>query len=306
VSALLKGLSPAVRAAVSERAFRTGEVVAVDARPYVIEDIGLGRAIELAPLRAVVDWAMRRRRPGESDAWLAPRVHATLRLTRREAADRRIWAFLAAVALPDYVRWRWRDLDDRRAPVAIDRFVGGAAANAVSQLWWAAELTRDGADYRPTVAALTGPGFSPAWLDLGLLHHRAAAQAVVAYLAEIGDSAAAGDRGRAVVRALDVALRAIALDALAPAPPPDAEAVREWCSTPVDETLFIRRLPVGPDELPVSRSDVAAVRAILDQLVEQTGPRRAGSGRSRCARATRQATGTRRPTATATRPNSSP
>ena len=36
MSMLLKGLSPAARAAVSERSFRTGEVVAADAAPYVV------------------------------------------------------------------------------------------------------------------------------------------------------------------------------------------------------------------------------------------------------------------------------
>ena len=51
--------------------------------------------------------------------------------------------------------------------MAIDRFVGGAAVNAVSALWWAAELTRDGGDYAPTVRALSAPWFAPAWLELG-------------------------------------------------------------------------------------------------------------------------------------------
>jgi Family of unknown function (DUF6339) len=284
---LLKGLSPAARVAVSERAFRTGEVAAADAAPFVVEDLGLGRPIELAPLRAVVEWAMRRRERGGSDSWLAPRVHATLRLTRREAADPRIWAYLAAVALPDYVRWRWRNADDPKAPVAIDRFMGKAATNAVSRLWWVAELTRDGGDYTPTVTALSGPWSSPAWLELGVLQHRAAAQAVVASLAAAGEGAAAGDRGRAMVRALDVALRAISLDALAPAAAPDAEAVREWCAGRVDETLMIRRLPVGPDEPPVPEADVAAVRAILDELAGLAGSRRVGTGRRRRAGAAR-------------------
>ncbi len=36
-------------------------VVGVYAGPYIIEDLGLGRSIDLTPLRAVVDHAMRRR-----------------------------------------------------------------------------------------------------------------------------------------------------------------------------------------------------------------------------------------------------
>src|SRR5262249_1315137 len=138
--------------------------------------------------------------PAQSDAWLAPRVHATLRLTRREAADRRIWAYLATVALPDYVRWRWRDPADPGAPGAVDRYVGGAGINALSWLWWAAELTRDGDGYGPTIRALAGSRFSPAWLELGVLHHRAAAQAVVVCLAGLEGAGGSGERGRAAVR----------------------------------------------------------------------------------------------------------
>jgi hypothetical protein len=281
----LKRLSPVVRTLVADRAFRSGRVEAVDADPYIIEDLGLGRSIGLGPLRAVVDHAMRRRKAAESDAWPAPRVHATLRLTRREAAHRRIWAYLATVAMPDYVRWRWKDSEDRQSPIAIDRFVGDDATNALSRLWWTAELTRDGADYGPTVKALSGPWFAGSWLKLGVLHHRAAAQAVVEFLAAAEDELTAGDRGRVMARSLDVAMRTIALDSLAPAPAPDAEAIREWCAETVDETLMIRRLPTGPDEPPVPEQDIAAVRAILDQLAGQAGPRRARTRRRAAASA---------------------
>jgi hypothetical protein len=286
VSDIIKGLDPAARGPVADQSFRAGEAAAIDAGPYVIEDVGMGREVGLAPLRSVVAHATRRPRPAGSDGWLAPRVHATLRLTRRDAADRRLWAYLGAVALPDYVRWRWRDPDDHTAPVAIDRFVGGATINALSWLWWAAELTRDGGDYGPTERALSGPGFAPAWLGLGVMHHRAAAQAVVACLAGLRGAGGRDERGRAAVRALDLALRSIALDAVAPAVPPDAAAVREWCAGHVDDTLMIHRLPVGPDEPPAAAEDIAAVRTVLDRFVgpgrpARRGRRRAGAGMTR-------------------------
>ena len=109
---------------------------------------------------------------------------------------------------------------------------------------------------------------------------------MVAFLAAAGEEVAR-DRGRAMVRALDVALRAIALDAVAPAAAPDAEAVREWCAAQVDETLMMKRLPVGPDEPPVPVADVAAVRAILDDLAGLERPRRMPAGRRSRARAAR-------------------
>ncbi len=99
------------------------------------------------------------------------------------------------------------------------------------------------------------------------------------FLAAAEDEAAAGERGRAMARSLDLAMRTLALDSLAPAPAPDAEAIHEWCAVPVDETVMIRRLPTGPDEPPVPEQDVAAVRAILDQLAGQAGLRRARARR---------------------------
>ena len=278
---LLKGLNPAARALASDRSFRAGMVAAIEAGPYVVEDLGLGRAIGLGPLRAVVGRAMRAARPAETDAWLAPRVHATIRLTRREAADFRLWDYLTVVALPGYVRWRWGDAGGDGAPAAIDRFVGDAAENALARLWWAAELTRDGLDYGPTMRALASPWFDPAWLGLGVMQHRAAAQAVAARLADDGAGTAAA------VRALDLTLRAVALDAVAPSVPPDADAVREWCAERPDETLMMTRPPVGPDEAPASATDVAAVRTLLDERAGHgAAMTAAGPGRRRRRRRT--------------------
>ena len=92
---------------------------------------------------------MSRRKPGESDAWLAPRVHATLRLTRRRrptGGSGPTWRPWSAAGLrPLAVAGSERP----QGAVAIDRFVGDAATNAFSRLWWAAELTRNGARLRP-------------------------------------------------------------------------------------------------------------------------------------------------------------
>lgn len=83
-----------------------------------------------------------------SDAVLAPRVHATLRLTRREAGDPGLWAWLAACAVPEYVRWRWASraagTDD---PVPPARWYGPVNKQAIARLWWGMELFRNGPEY---------------------------------------------------------------------------------------------------------------------------------------------------------------
>jgi hypothetical protein len=276
---ILKGLSPGARILVADPAFRTGEVSSVAADPYILDDLDLERQVPLATLRAVIAHAMRRLRPDKSDSWLAPRVHAALRLTRREAADQRTWAYLAVVEFPEYVRWRWANPDDAGTPVPIDRFMGENTANALARLWWVAELTRNGGDYRPTVRALSGFPSLVSWLKLDALHHRAVALAMVDFLASVPAGNSRDRQNQVMARAFNIVSRTLALDALCLSAAQDAEAVREWCAEPVDETTMLKDLPRGPDEPPVPAKEVAAVRAILDRLAVERSPGKSGRRR---------------------------
>ncbi len=60
-----------------------------------------------------------------------------------EAAQAGVWAFIACVALPDVVRWRFPGDDGTGTPVR--RFTGGARGvrNAFGRLWWRAYVLRD-------------------------------------------------------------------------------------------------------------------------------------------------------------------
>src|SRR4051794_10751697 len=117
----LRGLNHGARDLVANEDFRKGIQETVDATEFITE-LELGRKVNLGPIRAVIDEAMKRLKRSESDQWLGPRLHATLRLTRREAADKRIWDYLTVVEFPDYVRWRWKDQDDSEEAVPIVRF----------------------------------------------------------------------------------------------------------------------------------------------------------------------------------------
>lgn len=80
--------------------------------------IALNQAAETLPesprrrlraIRDLIDDAMytyRDHKPTQVDAWLAPRLHAVLRLTRAEAADPALWNYLALGVAPDFVVWR--------------------------------------------------------------------------------------------------------------------------------------------------------------------------------------------------------
>src|SRR4051794_11847324 len=106
--------------------FRSGDDLVLDAYDDTVEDFG--REVDIAEARAVLSEAMHRYDPTDpvgrtrSDGWLAPRLHATLRLTPREASDQTVWHFLAMKAFPTYVVWRWKDRED--AIVPVNRYLG--------------------------------------------------------------------------------------------------------------------------------------------------------------------------------------
>ena len=91
----------------------------------------------------------------ELDALAAPKLHAALPLTRREAADAGIWRYLAVIAHPEFIRHRyefqsWATMRSRfwRAGVRHD-------SNTFSRLWWIAELTQVDGDYSLTQRAFS-------------------------------------------------------------------------------------------------------------------------------------------------------
>ncbi|HZV06228.1 MAG TPA: DUF6339 family protein [Gemmataceae bacterium] len=266
---ILKGLNPLGRSLVTPD-FRRGDPATVDAESC-IEDLGLGREVPLAPLRGVIAKAMEQFRhdPPKSDPWLGPRVHATVRLTRREAADKRVWEYLTVVEFPHYVRWRWAKIDNPEKVVPQDRFLGEDSKNALARLWWASELTRNGSDYKRSEIALGISRFSVSWLHLILAHHRAAALAVVDFLDTFQSGGATDAQGQVMAKATNVALRTLCLDALAASPPTDADAVRDWIAEEIDETTMMDELPRGPDEGGVVETDISTVRKFLDDLAER-------------------------------------
>jgi hypothetical protein len=86
------------------------------------------------------------------DKWLAPRLHYIIRLPRSVASDRGIWAWLASTVGRPYIEYRWPIKLSKKNPWW--RYNGDALRNGLARLWWAAELVRDGPDYRLVPDAL--------------------------------------------------------------------------------------------------------------------------------------------------------
>ncbi|MEW2067661.1 DUF6339 family protein [Streptomyces sp. NPDC007346] len=228
-----------------------------------------GSRAELDPVRALVEDAMyqfRDDRPTAADSWLAPRLHATLRLTRREAADRRIWNYLALGMAPDYVVWRHLAAKSEGAPpkVAARRFRGPAYTQAFARLWWAAELFRDGPDYGPVVTVCSNQDMLNTALRVDVIDHRPTAQAMVR-LMERG-TVRTGREVNALVAAVNASAATLMYDVVAPDAERDGRPVREWIEAAESAPAVPRRdLPVGPYE---ERTPERSVDVLVDHFAE--------------------------------------
>lgn len=206
----------------------------------------------------------------ESDQWLAPRVHATLRLTRREAGDPTVWNYLAAVHLEHYVRWRWAD--EGNGKIVPERFLCGEYnKHAIARLWWGAELTRNGPDYTVTRHLFVNQDLQNSWVKTRLFRHRPTALASLRLLSTYKDGEFADSNTiRDLVKSFNMALTTTMLDAVAPSIDVDAQSVRDWCQEDVDETTMFEAMPDGPAEAPIDEAHIIAVTELLKRVVSKT------------------------------------
>ncbi|MFE7884965.1 DUF6339 family protein [Streptomyces sp. NPDC057411] len=218
-----------------------------------------------APVRELLDEAMRRFADDRyaADGWLAPRLHATLRMTRAEAADSRLWNHLAMIVAPDYVVWRHKGADNAEGPgiAAAARFSGPHYTQTFSRLWWAAELFRDGDDYRPVATACRVQDVLNTTMRLDVIDHRPTAQALIRVIGGLLDAGVArpGDHVNALSSAVNAAGSTLMYDVLARDVPPDMDELHDWIEAGADEAVDWDR-PEGPRD---GRVDGAAVDALL-------------------------------------------
>ncbi|MFI8997909.1 DUF6339 family protein [Streptomyces sp. NPDC053542] len=225
-------------------------------------------------MRQLIDEAMRRfaDQRTAADGWLAPRLHATLRLTRAEAADSRLWNHLALLVAPDYVVWRHKGTET----VSTARFSGAHYTQTFSRLWWAAELFRDGADYRPVETACRVQDVLNTTLRLDVIDHRPTALAIVQIVDRLIASATPrpGDHVNALSSAVNTAGSTLVYDVLAPDPGGDGEALLEWIAEAQDAPAVPwERVPDGPDDGRVSSRSVDVLVTLFEKLLAEA-PRR--------------------------------
>lgn len=222
------------------------------------------------PVRELLNEAMRRFADNRAtaDGWLAPRLHATVRMTRAEAADNRLWNHLAMLVAPDYVVWRHKGAETATAA----RFSGPHYTQAFARLWWAAELFRDGEDYRPVETACQVQDVLNTTMRLDVIDHRPTTQAILSVLARLMSAGTPrpGDQVNALSSAINAAGSTLVYDVLAPDEPADYDALHDWIAQSADmPPVPWDRLPDGPHDGAVSRRAVGALLPLFEDLLAQ-------------------------------------
>ena len=269
----MKKLTGAFRSLLDEP-FQLGEhgVSLEQLAPYTVDE---GRQLDLRPFRRMIEAATRLTSGGtDSDVWLAPRLHYALRLTRREAADKGLWAWLALVEAEPFMRQRWTSANTGK--VAVDRLAGRADIHGLARLWWGAELARNGSDYRPVQLMFTMQDIPNAWSRIDAWHNRALAVGAITYMATLNNGGhLGGDDVNALQKAVNSAMTTVTLDALVPQYGSDPDVVQRWITDvdpPMEPELWDHRLPPGPPDAQVDPGDLARVTALLEHIAPTTNP----------------------------------
>ncbi|WP_369068366.1 DUF6339 family protein [Kineococcus terrestris] len=220
----------------------------------------------------------------KSDAWLAPRLHSVLRLSRREAARRPFWLYVSLVVCPDYVRWRWAPIKSGEPvpgePAAADRFHGDPTKHALARLWWGAELFRDGPNYTPVVKAYGNQDLMNNLFRMDIAHHRPTVQAAVTVLFPEGGKPLGGDAANALAKAANAAASTLLVDAIAPDEPLDASSREAWMKDAVDALRIVDRMPEGPDDPRVPTHSIDKMTELMDELLRAAKRRDRSAGPS--------------------------
>ncbi|UTT49878.1 DUF6339 family protein [Rhodococcus gordoniae] len=212
-------------------------------------------------------------KPSSADRWLAPRLHATLRMSRSEAANNELWNYLAFIVAPDYVVWRHRNAGF----VQSARFTGPHYTQAFSRLWWAAELFRNSDDYRPVEVACSVQDVLNTTMRLDVIDHRPTAHAILRVLRNLiaVGSPRLGDQVNALSSAINAAGSTLVYDVLAPDAPVDDDAVAEWIAeSQILGAVPLDQMPDGPSDGRVPKSSIETLVPMFEQMLADAPKRK--------------------------------
>lgn len=191
-----------------------------------------------------------------SDRWLAPRLHYALRLTRREAADRLMWAWVAN-RYHEVVHWRWTDANGE---IAASRLVGPIHKQAFARLWWGGELFRNGGDYSSVERAFLFQDLPNSYLHRPLVRCRSLALGLLDVLvpSTVGGGSATAFDVNEVARVLNLVTGGSPPEIATGFQQDDRLGYLRWVNQPVTRPGTWQQMPPGPDAMDTTSDSVAA------------------------------------------------
>lgn len=212
-----------------------------------------------------------------SDRWLAPRLHYALRLTRAQAGDRGLWAWLA-VRYHAYVAWRWAGAD---GSVNEDRWTGPVHKQALMRLWWGAELFRNGADYTPAQRAFLRQDFPNSYLHRPFVRCRSLGLALLEIVApSTGGEVRSADEINDLARVLNLAMAGCPPELETGLQQDDHAAIDAWIAEEPAVPADWEVLPRGPAASDVTQASLAGGRSIAARGWEHAAAARRRPGRA--------------------------
>lgn len=202
-----------------------------------------------------------------SDAWLAPRVHASLRMDRSLASDKGIWHWLAVKVASEYVQWRW----EGDKGVTDDRWWGPIHKQALARLWWGAELFRDGGDYGPVARAFERQDLINSYLHRPLVRCRSFALGILAVVAREDGKTLPARQINDLARVLNLCTAGSPPETRVDFQWDDADAFLVWAGSDADVPDSWEQLPFGPAAVDTTEASIRGGRELALHGLELAG-----------------------------------
>lgn len=199
--------------------------------------------------------------PSTSDRWLAPRLHFALRLTRAEASDPDLWAWLA-VRFHRYVEWRW----EGRKGIVENRWRGEIHKQSFARLWWGGELFRNGPDYRSVERAFIRQDLPNSYLHRPLVRCRSLAIALVDVMSPAeGESTRSADEVNDLARVLNLITAGSTPEVQTGFQRDDVRNLQAWVLEVAVPPKDWEMLPAGPPCTDTSAASLTGGRALAER-----------------------------------------
>jgi hypothetical protein len=192
-----------------------------------------------------------------ADKWLAPRLHWALRLTRRQAADKNLWLWLALRNV-DYVEKRWGENG------FTDRWYGPMSKQAFARLWWTSEIFRQPGNYTAVERAMQMHAVPNQVATATFARSRAFAQAVLNLVIPTDPMRRRLTQTEvfALSKVINLAVAGTSPEVEIDDSPDDVGAYLAWTREPLSEHVDWEPLPEAPHDFEISPQSASAAETL--------------------------------------------